>query len=41
MRFHIADIAAGPNHRSVDEVKVRELADSIREAGLLNPIDGH
>ena len=38
MRLRIADIVAGPNRRSVDEVNVRELADSIREVGLLNPI---
>ena len=38
MRLRIADIIAGPNRRSVDEVNVRELADSIREVGLLNPI---
>ena len=38
MRLRIADIVVGPNRRSVDEVNVRELADSIREVGLLNPI---
>jgi len=38
MRLSICDVVVAPNRRSVDEVKVRELADSIREVGLLNPI---
>ena len=38
MRLSIGNIAVAPNRRSVDALKVRELADSVREVGLLNPI---
>lgn len=38
MRLNIGDIVVAPNRRSVDDLKVRDLADSIREVGLLNPI---
>ncbi|GHT27586.1 hypothetical protein FACS18942_07110 [Planctomycetales bacterium] len=38
MILNICDIVIAPNRRNVNEVKVRELADSIREIGLLNPV---
>ena len=38
MRLRICDIVVVPTRRSVDDHKVRELAESIKEVGLLNPI---
>ena len=38
MRLKISDVIVAPNRRNVDEFKVHDLADSIREVGLLNPI---
>ena len=38
MRLAVRDIIVAPNRWSVDTLKVRELADSIREVGLLDPI---
>ena len=38
MRLNITDICVGQDRRKLDNIKVAELADSIREVGLLNPI---
>ncbi len=38
MKLKIDEIAVADDRRRVDETKVRELADSIRRIGLLNPI---
>jgi len=38
MKINIAEIKIKKGRRPVDENKVRELADSIQEVGLLNPI---
>jgi N6-adenosine-specific RNA methylase IME4/ParB-like chromosome segregation protein Spo0J len=38
MKINIADIKIKKGRRAVDKNKVRELADSIQEIGLLNPI---
>ena len=38
MRLKITDICVGQDRRKLDDTKVAELADSIREVGLLNPI---
>ena len=38
MRLKITDICVVEKRRKLDDTKVAELADSIREVGLLNPI---
>ena len=38
MRIHIDEVKVGTRKRKLDEERVRELAESIRELGLLQPI---
>lgn len=39
MRLKISDIIVANNRRGIDDTNVRQLAESIREVGLLNLIN--